>query len=69
MAGLTSNVTHREDKDGGLNSYVVQHVQDEEIQWRLTKLSDGSDELEEAVLQIQGVLCEKDLPPLRIGNR
>jgi hypothetical protein len=58
-----------QNKDGGLNSSVVQHLPDEEIKWHLTKSSDGTDELEEVVFQIQGVLCEKELPPLRIGNR
>lgn len=48
---------------------IVQHLPDEDIKWRLTEPSDGSDELEEIVLRIQGILCEKDLPPLRLGNR
>ena len=56
-------------KDGELNSSVVQHLPAEEIKWRLTKHSDGSDEVEEVVLQIQGVLCEKDLPPVKISPR
>jgi hypothetical protein len=61
---------HREKKiDGGLNTSVVQHLPEEEIKWRLTKPSDGSDQLEEIVFRIQGVLCEKDLPPVRISNR
>jgi hypothetical protein len=62
--------THTESKDGGgLNASVVQHLPDEPIKWRLTNPSDGSDELVEVVLRIQGILCEKDLPPIRIGTK
>jgi hypothetical protein len=52
-----------------LKTSVVQHLPEENIKWRLTNPSDGGDELEEVVLRIQGILCEKDLPPIRIGNK
>jgi hypothetical protein len=58
------------DKDSeGLNSSVVQHIPNEDIKWRLTKPSDGSDELEEIVLRIQGILCEKELPLVKFAHR
>ena len=69
MPKLTVLVTYIENKDEGLNTSVAQHFPDEAIKWRLTNPSDGSDEMEEVVLKIQGVLCEKDLPPVRFGTR
>ena len=70
LAWLSAKVTHTQSKEeGGLKSSIVQHLPGEEIKWWLTHPSDGSDELEEVVLWIQGVLCKRDLPPLRTGHR
>ncbi|KAF9455429.1 hypothetical protein BDZ94DRAFT_1367666 [Collybia nuda] len=32
--------------------------------WKLASPKEGSEELEELVLRVQGILCKKDLPPL-----
>jgi hypothetical protein len=39
------------------------------LSWRLTFAPEGSTETEEVVLRIQGVLCEKDLPPVTKAMR
>jgi hypothetical protein len=35
------------------------------LPWRLTFIPGGGTEVEEIVLRLQGVLCEKELPPIR----
>jgi hypothetical protein len=34
------------------------------LPWRMTFIPDGGTEEEEVVLHVQGVLCEKELPPI-----
>jgi hypothetical protein len=70
LARSSAKVTYTESKEGGgLKASIVQHLPGENIKWRLTNPSDGSNELDEVVLRIQGILCEKVLPPVRMGNR
>jgi hypothetical protein len=39
------------------------------IPWRLTVMPDDSSEAQEVVLRVQGILCEKDLPPIARETR
>jgi hypothetical protein len=39
------------------------------LPWRLTFILEGKNEPEEVVLRVQGVLCEKELPPVRTEYR
>jgi hypothetical protein len=45
------------------SSIVVMEVNDP-IKWRLATSTNDSAETEELVVRVQGILCERDLPPL-----
>jgi hypothetical protein len=72
VSGLnTENTTDHETNeqvDGWMHKTAATEVNNP-IPWRLTVTSDDGSETQEVVLRVQGILCEKELPPIARETR